>query len=47
MSGMREEGEPDEEHGAEKRSKAFAGMIGAAALIAWFAMLWFMFGDVL
>ena len=25
----------------------FVWMIGAAALLAWFAMLWFMFGDVL
>ncbi|CAA9541000.1 MAG: hypothetical protein AVDCRST_MAG23-2061 [uncultured Sphingosinicella sp.] len=31
----------------EGRSTAFVSMMGAAALLAWFALLWFMFGDVL
>lgn len=29
------------------RSKAVAATIGIGALLAWFAMLWFMFGEVL
>ena len=29
------------------RAKLTTGIIGAVALAAWFAMLWFMFGDVL
>jgi hypothetical protein len=29
------------------RSKAFVAMMGATALIAWFVLLWLMFGDVL
>jgi hypothetical protein len=31
----------------EDRSTAFVWMMGAAALLAWFTLLWFMFGDVL
>ncbi len=30
-----------------ERSKAFVWMIGLMALLAWFALLYFMFGDVL
>jgi hypothetical protein len=30
-----------------ERSKAFVWMIGLGALLAWLALLWFMFGDVL
>jgi hypothetical protein len=37
----------DEDPGPGDGSKAFAGMMGLAALLAWFATLWFMFGDVL
>ena len=31
----------------KERSKAFVAATGIAALLAWFALLWFMFGDVL
>jgi hypothetical protein len=37
----------DEDPGLGDRSKVFAGMMGLAALLTWFATLWFMFGDVL
>jgi hypothetical protein len=37
----------DEDPGPEARSKAFVAMLGLAALLVWFAALWFMFGDVL
>ncbi len=33
--------------GPRERSKAFVWMSGMVALLAWFAMLWFMFWDVL
>lgn len=36
----------DDDAAPEERPK-LAWMIGAAALLAWFAMLWFMFGEVL
>jgi hypothetical protein len=32
---------------ASDRSRAYAWLLGTSALLAWFAMLWFMFGDVL
>jgi hypothetical protein len=28
-------------------TRAYVGLLGAGALAAWFALLWFMFGDVL
>jgi hypothetical protein len=31
----------------DRGSRVFAWLTGAAALAAWFALLWFMFGDVL
>lgn len=31
----------------QDRSKLVAGLIGAAALAAWFVLLYYMFGDVL
>ncbi len=31
----------------ERGSKLLVGAAGAAALAAWLALLWFMFGDVL
>jgi hypothetical protein len=37
----------DENPASGDKSKAFVWMIGIAALLAWFALLWFMFGDVL
>jgi hypothetical protein len=37
----------DEDPGRETRSKAVVAMMGIAALLVWFAALWFMFGDVL
>jgi hypothetical protein len=30
-----------------ERSRAFVWMIGGAALLVWFTLLWLMFGDVL
>jgi len=37
-----------EDDGARReRSKAYTAALGIAALSAWFALLWFMFGDVL
>ena len=40
--------EPDDEPGWRARLLARSGwMIGVAALLAWLALLWFMFGDVL
>jgi hypothetical protein len=44
---------PDEDEEEEAaptsgdRSRAFVALVGGAALLAWFALLWFMFGDVL
>ena len=35
----------EDEPSSERRLGTWA--IGGAALIAWFAMLWFMFGDVI
>jgi hypothetical protein len=40
--GMSEE-DPD----PTDRSKAYVASLGIGALLAWFALLWFMFGDVL
>ena len=37
----------DEDPGREARSKALVATMGLAALLVWFAALWFMFGDVL
>jgi hypothetical protein len=37
------DGDPEPEDG----SRASVWMMGGAALLAWFALLWFMFGDVL
>jgi hypothetical protein len=37
----------DEDPGPPERSKLFVWMMGLSALLAWFAALWFMFGDVL
>ena len=31
----------------DKKAMSRVALVGAGALIAWFAMLWFMFGDVL
>ncbi len=36
----------DEDQGSDRRAYA-VWLLGAAALGAWFALLWFMFGDVL
>jgi MYXO-CTERM domain-containing protein len=38
---------PEDDPGPPERSRAFVGLMGVAALLAWFALLWFMFGDVL
>jgi hypothetical protein len=37
----------DEDPALGERSRAFVWMIGLAGLLAWFALLWLMFGDVL
>jgi hypothetical protein len=37
----------DEHRAPRERSKAFVAGMGIAALLAWFALLYFMFGDVL
>jgi len=37
----------DDDPGARERSKAFVLFIGVGALLAWFVLLWLMFGDVL
>jgi hypothetical protein len=37
----------DEDPAPGERSRAFVWMMGAAALLAWFSLLWFMFSDVL
>ena len=39
-------GMADENPGGDRRAYA-VWLLGAAALAAWFALLWFMFGDVL
>jgi hypothetical protein len=36
-----------EERGLAERLTRYWWLIGVLALLAWFAMLWFMFGDVL
>jgi hypothetical protein len=36
-----------EERSSEGRSRVYTLVAGAVALAAWFAMLWFMFGEVL
>jgi hypothetical protein len=36
-----------EDQSVDRSSRVFAWLAGAAALAAWFALLWFMFGDVL
>lgn len=38
---------PDPDAAPKERSKAFVALLGIGALAAWFALLWFMFGDVL
>jgi hypothetical protein len=35
------------DHDPERWSKAYVMVLGLGALSAWFALLWFMFGDVL
>jgi hypothetical protein len=37
----------DEDPVPGERSKAFVAMMGVTALLAWFALLWLMFGDVI
>ncbi len=37
----------DDDPAPGERSKVFVWMIGLVALLAWFAMLWFMVGDML
>jgi len=37
----------NDDGGPKERSKAFVALMGISALLAWFALLWFMFGDVL
>ena len=37
----------DQDPLSDRKSKAFGWMMGIAALLAWFALLWFMFSDVL
>jgi hypothetical protein len=37
----------DDERGPKERSKAFTASFGIGALLLWFAVLYFMFGDVL
>jgi len=37
----------DDDPQPKERPKAFVASIGIAALIAWFALLWLMFGNVL
>ncbi len=37
----------DEEDRPPEQSSHTVGLIGAFALVAWFGMLWLMFGDVL
>ncbi len=37
----------DEKPSLSDRVGRHIGLIGILALLAWFAMLWFMFGDVL
>lgn len=36
-----------DDEGPKERSKPFVALMGIGALLAWFALLWFMFGDVL
>lgn len=38
---------PDEELTLTERIGRHGWLIGVAALVAWLALLWFMFGDVL
>ena len=38
---------PEEEPTQGERSRAFVWMIGTCALLAWFLVVWLMFGDVL
>jgi len=37
----------DDDPEARERTKAFVLLIGGGALVAWFVLLWLMFGDVL
>lgn len=37
----------DDDDAPEAGSKAKVALLGISALLAWFALLWFMFGDVL
>jgi hypothetical protein len=37
----------DEDRAASRRSKMIIALSGIGALLAWFALLWFMFGEVL
>jgi hypothetical protein len=38
---------PGEDPAPKERPKLFVAFLGTCALLAWFALLWFMFGDVL
>lgn len=37
---------PNDEPSSSARARRYTALIGAAALIAWFVLIWFMFADV-